>query len=839
VNRAPPVRFTESCVLQCTQVTKFASSGTCSGAPQLLQATDSKAIGSLRLRDADRVHSTLSGDPIQVGTEMHFHSHRDILMSVLPLAEPTSPPSVSIMITTQPLRLSLTAVVLIAGASSVSAEKPPNSAGVEFFEKKIRPVLVQHCYSCHSATAKSVKGKLLLDTRDGIRKGGETGPAVVPKNVKKSLLLEALRYESLEMPPTGKLSKRVIADFETWIKLGAPDPRDGKTAPVAKRQARIDFDKARRFWAFQAPKRYSPPQVKQTSWIRKPIDAFVLAKLEAAGMRPNEPADRRTLIRRLSFDLIGLPPTPEQVGAFVNDRSPKAIEKLVDRLLASPHYGERWASMWMDVSRYAEDQAHIVGNDRSLTFPNAYLYRDWLIKAFNADVPYDRFIKLQLAADVVEPDDQGNHVALGFIGLGPKYYRRNAPEVMADEWEDRVDVVSRGLLGLTVACARCHDHKFDPIATEDYYALAGVFASTEMYNRPLKTLANEPPKIEKRKGKKKRRRNNPDNAMHVIRDGNVRDLPVYIRGNHKTPGAIVKRRFLEVLSPGGVKSFEKGSGRLELANAVIDRNNPLTARVIVNRIWAEHFGQPLVATPSNFGQLGERPTHPRLLDDLAVRFMENGWSLKWLHREIVLSATWRQSSRIADSTSNTKLNPQSAIPNPQSPDPANRLLGRMNRRRLSVEAWRDAVLFVSGRLEQTIGGKSVDPQKPDIRRRTVYSQVSRLELNRMLAMFDHPDPNAHAEKRAETTTTLQKLFVLNSPFMVRQSEAFAKRCVSAGGSDSERILFAYRTAYGREPTAAELQLGLDYLGPEDNGHTARWEQYTQVLLAANEMLMVD
>jgi cytochrome c553 len=770
---------------------------------------------------------------------MHFHSHRDILMSVLPLAEPTSPPSVSIMITTQPLRLSLTAVVLIAGASSVSAEKPPNSAGVEFFEKKIRPVLVQHCYSCHSATAKSVKGKLLLDTRDGIRKGGETGPAVVPKNVKKSLLLEALRYESLEMPPTGKLSKRVIADFETWIKLGAPDPRDGKTAPVAKRQARIDFDKARRFWAFQAPKRYSPPQVKQTSWIRKPIDAFVLAKLEAAGMRPNEPADRRTLIRRLSFDLIGLPPTPEQVGAFVNDRSPKAIEKLVDRLLASPHYGERWASMWMDVSRYAEDQAHIVGNDRSLTFPNAYLYRDWLIKAFNADVPYDRFIKLQLAADVVEPDDQGNHVALGFIGLGPKYYRRNAPEVMADEWEDRVDVVSRGLLGLTVACARCHDHKFDPIATEDYYALAGVFASTEMYNRPLKTLANEPPKIEKRKGKKKRRRNNPDNAMHVIRDGNVRDLPVYIRGNHKTPGAIVKRRFLEVLSPGGVKSFEKGSGRLELANAVIDRNNPLTARVIVNRIWAEHFGQPLVATPSNFGQLGERPTHPRLLDDLAVRFMENGWSLKWLHREIVLSATWRQSSRIADSTSNTKLNPQSAIPNPQSPDPANRLLGRMNRRRLSVEAWRDAVLFVSGRLEQTIGGKSVDPQKPDIRRRTVYSQVSRLELNRMLAMFDHPDPNAHAEKRAETTTTLQKLFVLNSPFMVRQSEAFAKRCVSAGGSDSERILFAYRTAYGREPTAAELQLGLDYLGPEDNGHTARWEQYTQVLLAANEMLMVD
>jgi len=734
------------------------------------------------------------------------------------------------------------ATVLLLSATTLVAEQQPKSAGVEFFEKKIRPVLVEHCYTCHSASAKAVKGKLLLDTRAGIRKGGETGPAVVPKDVKKSLILEALRYESLEMPPNGKLPKRVVADFEAWIKLGAPDPRDGTATPVAKRQAKIDFQKARKFWAFQPPKRYAPPAVKQRSWVRKPIDAFVLAKLEAAGLRPNEPAQRRMLIRRLSFDLIGLPPTPEQVEAFVNDRSPKAVENVVDRLLASPHYGERWASMWMDVSRYAEDQAHIVGNNRSLTYPNAYLYRDWLIKAFNADVPYDRFIKLQLAADSVEPTDKGNQVALGFIGLGPKYYRRNSPEVMADEWEDRVDVVARGLQGLTVACARCHDHKYDPIATEDYYALAGVFASTDMHNRKLKTAKPEPePKKRGRKGKK-RRRNNPDDTMHVIRDGNVRDIPVYIRGNHKTPGAIVKRRFLEVLSPSGPKYFTKGSGRLELAEAITDRNNPLTARVIVNRIWAEHFGRPLVATPSNFGKLGELPTHPKLLDDLAVRFMESGWSLKWLHREIVLSATWRQSSMSRESRVESREpenGPESAIRNEQSLDPANRLLSRMNRRRLNVEMWRDAVLFVSGRLEPTIGGKSIDPQKPDSRRRTVYAEVSRLELNRMLAMFDHPDPNAHAAKRAETTTTLQKLFVLNSPFMVQQSEAFARRCLSAGGSDSDRILFAYRTAYGREPNATELQLGLDYLGPENNGHAARWEQYAQVLLAANEMLMVD
>jgi Protein of unknown function (DUF1553)/Protein of unknown function (DUF1549)/Planctomycete cytochrome C len=725
-----------------------------------------------------------------------------------------------------PALLLLACCLLPLSASGADKAEHANKAGVEFFEKRIRPVLVKQCYACHSSSAKAVKGKLLLDTRAGIRKGGETGPAVVPKDPKKSLLLEALRYESFEMPPKGKLAKSVIADFETWIKMGAPDPRDGKSTPAVTAKPKIDFTTARRFWSFQLPKRYAPPAVKQRSWIRKPIDTFVLAKLEAAGMRPNEPADRRTLIRRLSFDLIGLPPTPQQVDAFVNDRSPRAVEKLVDRLLASPHYGERWASMWMDVSRYAEDQAHIVGNDRSLTYPNAYLYRDWLIKSLNADMPYDRFVRLQLAADFLEPQDKGDQVALGFIGLGPKYYRRNAPEVMADEWEDRVDVVGRGLLGLTVACARCHDHKFDPIATEDYYALAGVFASTDMYNRPLKTKTAEPrAKRGKKKGKKRRRRTNPDDTMHIIRDGNVRDIPVYLRGNHKTPGAIVRRRFLEVLSPDGLKYFTKGSGRLELAQAIVDRNNPLTARVIVNRIWAMHFGRPLVGTPSNFGKLGDRPTHPRLLDDLAVRFMENGWSLKWLHREIVLSATWRQSSAL--------------IPEKVAADPDNRLLGRMNRRRLKVESWRDAILFVSGRLEPTIGGKSIDPQKPDSRRRTVYAEVSRLELNRMLAMFDHPDPNAHAAKRAETTTTLQKLFVLNSPFMVKQSESFAKRCLSAGDSDSDRIRHAYRLVYVREPTSAELQLGLDYLGPENNGHAARWEQYAQVLLAANEMLMVD
>ncbi|MFQ5730525.1 MAG: PSD1 and planctomycete cytochrome C domain-containing protein [Planctomycetaceae bacterium] len=724
----------------------------------------------------------------------------------------------------KPLALCMLLAAFVA-SPVLAADTSAATRGVAFFEQKIRPVLVKHCYQCHSRKSKSVKGKLLLDTREGIRKGGETGPAVVPKNAKKSLLLEALRHESLEMPPNKKLPARVIADFETWIKMGAPDPRY-LGDPGDLKESKIDFTQARKFWSFQPPRRHAAPPVADRAWVRKPIDAFVLSRLEKAGLQPNPQTDRRTLIRRLSFDLIGLPPTPAEVEAFVRDRSPKAIERLVDRLLSSRHYGERWARMWLDVARYAEDQAHIVGNNRSLFYPNAYLYRDWVIAAFNNDMPYDRFVTLQLAADFVEPKSGTNEAALGFIGLGPKYYRRNAPEVMAEEWENQVDTVARGLLGLTVACARCHDHKYDPIPTEDYYALAGVFAGTQMYNKPLPNRKTGPRKATKKKGKKKRRRkNSPANSIHVVRDNRPRDIHVQIRGNYKTKGPLVKRRFLQVLSPLGPKYFTKGSGRLELAHAIADRNNPLTARVIVNRVWMMHFGKPIVGTPSNFGKLGERPTHPELLDDLAVRFMENRWSLKWLHREIVLSSTWQQSSDIVAAKHRA--------------DPANRLLGRMNRRRLDVESWRDAILSVTGRLDLTIGGKSIDPRKPDARRRTVYARISRLKLNSMLAMFDHPDPNAHSARRVETTTTLQKLFVLNSPFMVTHSEALAKRCLAAAKTDAARIRWAYATVFGRPVTKDELSLGLQFLRKPDTGHPARWEQYAQVLLASNELLMID
>lgn len=702
------------------------------------------------------------------------------------------------------VRCCLLGVVVLAGTTAAAAEPGP------FFEQKVRPVLVKHCYSCHSAEAKKLRGGLRLDTREASRKGGDTGPAVVPGKPEASLLLKALRYEGdLQMPPDGKLPDAVVRDFETWIKTGAFDPRDGSARPTTA--TTVDVAAGKKFWAFQ------PPRAATIATIDGPsrIDALVRARLQAVGLQPAPEADRRTLLRRLSFDLIGLPPTPEEVEAFVNDTQPDSYERQVDRLLASPQYGARWARVWLDVARYAEDQAHIVGNDQSLTYPNAYLYRDWVIKAFNDDLPYDRFVTLQLAADLVEGPQSPNLAALGFLGLGPKYYDRGKLAVMADEWEDRVDVVGRGLLGLTVACARCHDHKYDPIRTEDYYGLAGVFASTRMYNRPLAGKMGDADAKQ------------PKEAMHLVREGAPTDLTVFVRGDVTNKGPQVKRHFLSVLCDGTPPPFTQGSGRRELAEAVASRTNPLTARVLVNRIWAAFFGRGLVATPSNFGQLGERPSHPELLDDLAVRFMANGWSLKALHRDIVLSATYRQAS--------------AGTPSPS--DPENRLLGRMARRRLSVEAWRDALLAVAGRLDAAVGGPSIDPLDPNATKRTVYSRVSRLELNRLLSLFDFPDPNVTADRRADTTTPLQKMFVLNSPFMTAQAEALARRLgrdVPGQGEEVERrrIDRAYRLLYARPATEAETRMGVTFL--THGGKAAeRWPRYAHVLLAANEMMYLD
>ncbi len=741
-------------------------------------------------------------------------------------------------------RVSVTLSVLCCTAFSPSmAGAGDERAALDFFESKIRPVLVEHCYKCHAADAKRVKGGLLLDTRDGLLRGGDNGAAIVPGKPGESLLLRALRHEDddLAMPPKQMLPARVIADFERWIEAGAVDPRvsekKGEGEPVDGRKA------AASFWAFQAPRPQDAPSVRRVDWARSSIDAFVLAKLEEHGLTPSGSATKRAWLRRVSFDLSGLPPTPEELEAYLEDDSEDADVRVVERLLSSVRTSERWARLWLDVSRYAEDQAHIVGNNKALFYPNAYLYRDWVIEAFATDTPYDEFLRLQLASDLVGESGKGHEAALGFLGLGPKYYRRNDPSVMADEWEDRVDTVTRGLLGLTVACARCHDHKFDPIPTEDYYALAGVFASTDMFNRPVEKAESVPETVpntvpntvgaktgaktgkKTKKKAKKPKKSGPGASLHVVREGKARDLPVYIRGNVQQKGAVVPRRFLTALSKGEPKSLRTGSGRRELAEAIVDPENPLTDRVFVNRVWAEIFGRGLVDTPSNFGRLGSRPTHPELLDDLAVRFAVNGRSVKWLLRELTLSSTYRQSSSIrADA---------------HERDPENRFLWRVSRRRLSIEAWRDSLLRAAGILERKIGGRSIEPEKPEERRRTVYSRISRFQLNRMLTLFDFPDPNAHAAGRSETTTPLQKLFVMNSEFIVRRASDLAVRVTRElpGDADSaKRVERLYELLFARRPLASELELGTTFVrcgGPN------AWVDYTQALIMSNESLFVD
>ncbi len=577
----------------------------------------------------------------------------------------------------------------------------------------------------------------------------------------------------------------------------------------------IDWAKAREFWSFRAPFPPVRPAVRNKRWPAQPLDYFVLARLEKKALAPSPEADRRTLIRRATFDLIGLPPTPAEVNSFLRDKRADAYERLVDRLFGSPGFGERMASLWLPLARYAEDQAHQVGSDTQFFYPNAYKYREWVINAFNRDLSYDQFILCQLAADKMDNPAPENLAALGFVGLGPKYYNRDRLDVKADEWEDRVDTVTRSFLGLTVACARCHDHKFDPITTRDYYGLAGVFASTRLINKtPDGKILGSKVTAEKM----------PLDTVHMVEDGEARDLNVFIRGNVERKGPVVERRFLRVLSGGEPAPFKNGSGRKELAAAIASRSNPLTARVMVNRLWGCFFGLPLVTTPSNFGHSGQPPSCPELLDDLAVRFVDNGWSIKTAVREMVLSSTYRQSARADDN---------------RVRDPNSELLARMNRRRLSVEQWRDAVLFVCGEL-QPIGGKSLEVDDPKNFHRTVYSRVSRLKLNDVLMQFDYPDANVHAEKRAATTTPMQKLFLLNSPFMVERAKALAARLTAdRKQSNKSRVEQAYRLLFSRDPEYVETKMALEFLRKPATAEMSRWEEYAQILLASNEMFYVD
>jgi cytochrome c553 len=736
-------------------------------------------------------------------------------------------------------------------------DKKLTPAQLEFFEKSVRPVLSAHCFECHGEEKQ--RGGLRLDSRAAMMDGGDTGPAIVANNPKDSLLVKAISYQDeRKMPPKAPLAPEHVAALTAWIQQGAFWPEGVRAARIVNKDAGFQITpEDRAFWSFQPLKNAPVPSVKNTAWPRGAIDRFVLAKLEASGLAPAPAADPRTLLRRVYFDLIGLPPEPEEVEDFVRDcrrgtpgeRVPStqysgrevqqaALAEVVDRLLNSPRYGERWARHWLDVARYGEDQAHTF---QARKYPHGFRYRDWLIRAFNEDMPYDRFVMEQIAGDLLHPKlaegtpaQKEQLAALGFFALGPVYY---GDRLKLDQIDDRIDTLTRGFLGLTVACARCHDHKYDPISTRDYYSLAGVFHSTDYEEVPL-IAAEEVQRIKDKQTAEEKKKKAPPKypVVHSLKEGKPANLAVHIRGNPKTLGDEAPRGFLTILSGEKPTPFQQGSGRLELARAIASKDNPLTARVMVNRIWQHHFGKGLVRTPSNFGELGERPTHPELLDWLAARFIESGWSIKKLHRDIIMSAVYQQASGIRNQESGDRK----ADANAAVVDADNRLLWRMNRRRLEVEAWRDAMLTVAGTLDQTVGGPSSELNAPDNRRRTLYGSVSRHDLNPLLRLFDFPDPNITSDERTLTTVPLQQLFVLNSEFMVRNAKALATRLENIA-DDDERIRHAFALVYGRPATQREIDLAVSFLS-QANGDgigLSRWEQYAQVLLSANEFLYVD
>ncbi len=816
----------------------------------------------------------------------------------------------------------------VAGAAD---QADADQAGINFFENKIRPVLAANCYKCHSADAKKVKAGLLLDTRDGIRKGGETGPAIVPGDVKKSLLLSAIRHDELEMPPDKKLPDQVIADFVSWVKMGAPDPREGggSSGGGIVVQKSIDIDKGRQFWCFRPVEPVERPKVKDAAWPRSDVDGFILAQLDDQGLKPVADADARSLVRRLSFDLIGLPPTAEQIADFearmAESKNPQsAIESLVDELLSSPQFGEHWGRHWLDIARYAESN----GNTRNATFPHAWRYRDYVIDAFNADTPYDHFITQQIAGDLLpykSADERNrNLIATGFLALGSKpVIKGKAGGFIPDIAADQIEVTSRAVLGLTVACARCHDHKFDPIPTTDFYGLAGIFASSEtLYGgggndmggapatelhvlvsengddakayqqwkksvsdlqRQQKDVAQQLKKLQPKRNKNKKKNADdakpagtnaqdgrlaelteraakiadelkrlqreavepPGSAMGIREAGKVTEVPIYVRGE-SPKGSPIPRGFVTVAMTAGTPDLPAdGSGRLELARWLASADNPLTARVMVNRIWLHLFGEGIVRTPDNFGVNGDRPSHPELLDWLAARFVEDGWSVKKMIRRLVLTRAYGLSNDYDQKNYEV--------------DPDNVYVWRHPRRRLPAEAIRDSILAASGQLDlerpqgspvSKHGGQLIqDALTPDkihepSNHRSVYLAMMRNGLPEVLEVFDVADPSLVVGRRSVTTVPAQDLFLMNSPFVVEQSKHFARSLLAVDADDDARVEAAYQRCLSRPPTSQETAAALAYvkqasesLGDslaDDERTIGAWAGFCQALFVSAE-----
>lgn len=742
-------------------------------------------------------------------------------------------------------------ILILFTALAVAGDMTPDQRA--FFEQKIRPVLVKQCYECHSQASKKIGGKLLLDAPSEMIAGGESGPAVIPGKPDESLIVQAVRYDGLEMPPKKRLPESIVNDFVEWVKRGAPDPRTEPTKAVSEAPSEP-------LWSLKPISDPQPPIVQNTSWPRQSLDAFVLVQIERQGIQPAPDAEKAMLRRRLSFDLIGLPPSDSSNISNLSD--------YVDSLLNSPQFGEKWGRHWLDVARYAESN----GNDglsRNPSFPHAWRYRDYVIRAFNEDLPYDRFIAEQIAGDLLPADSPAQRdrqlIATGLLALGMKPAKAMNENFEMDVIADQIHVIGSGILGLSIGCARCHDHKTDPIPTRDYYALAGIFKSTETMwgaaahqgltapQTPLHELQAAAKVLPRAEVEQIIQANPPHRppakpsfaykvdaplAMGVREAKKIEDCKLNIDGESKKLGAVIPRGFLSACGGGTVADLNQ-SGRLELAKWIISPQNPLTARVFVNRVWLHLFGEGLVTTPNDFGLAGERPTHPELLDHLATRFMRQGWSIKKLIRDIVLSRTYQMASRSGSAP----------------------LFSHHLRRRLDAETLRDTMLFITGELNpQPAIGSLIQHRDvlinelPSLHqpstRRSVYLLMLRNSMPPELTPFNLPDATTVVAQRDSSALATQSLFLLNNAFVIEQARHFAMRLIKTFDENEKRILQAYLHTFGRYASITEIQRGLDFLREADSmlvstqtDHSRReldtWAAFCQALLASNELRYVD
>ncbi|MCS7016270.1 MAG: PSD1 and planctomycete cytochrome C domain-containing protein [Gemmatales bacterium] len=753
--------------------------------------------------------------------------------------------------------LVLTSVTWLIGLSPVAAQG--TSDGIAFFEARIRPALIKYCYECHSAQASKVRGGLLLDSRAGWQRGGNSGPVIIPGKPEASLLVQAVRYDRLKMPPKEKLPDQVIADLTHWVKIGAPDPRgeaaDAPQAPIAPAPKEL--------WSLRPITRPVIPAVKDVAWPRSEIDRFILAQLEQKGLTPAPDAEPYVLLRRLHYVLTGLPPTVQQRERFLQawQRDPEsALEQAIDELLASRHFGERWARHWLDLARYAD----VSGTTAPTAYPEAWRYREYVIHAFNSDKPFDEFVRQQLAGDLLPastPQQRAeNLIATGYLALFHIVAAdRDAEKRKLDVMDEQIEVLGKTFLGLALGCARCHDHKLDPISMRDYYALAGIFRSTNSVGggfgstQPTR-VALSPVSAEAPRWMQ----GDKVTVLAVLEEKNPRDEPIHFRGEVDQVGEIIPRGFpslVPVKSPPRIPPNQ--SGRLQLAEWLLHEENPLVPRVVVNRIWQHVFGQGLVRTPDNFGTTGDPPSHPELLDYLAWRFREHHrWSFKSLIKELLRTRVWRQSAQ-GDAASRAR-------------DPDNRWLSRAKRRRLEAEALHDALLFVAGQLDLEPATYTVPTQfkgtgnqsstinlaiaEEILRKRAIYWPVFRKDVPMaldMLSLFDMPVATSPRGARASSITPAQALFLLNSPLVLTSADALAQQCLRpSDGNDAARLEQLYLRLYSRPPSPAEQQRALAFLAAlterlcqegveSQQARRTSWMRLCHTLLLANEFLVVD